>query len=95
MRLLDQLTSVLPGKRGLTRLDFCVRRILANALIPLVESGEVPSPNRTESLRSLRESPEQVFDFHKESAAVAQWVRAQFSALSPRFVSVIGQSCGG
>lgn len=95
VRLLDQLTSVLPGKRGLTRLDFCVRRILANALIPLVESGEVPSPNRTESLRSLRESPEQVFDFHKESAAVAQWVRAQFSALSPRFVSVIGQSCGG
>ena len=94
LRLLDQLTSVLPGKRGLTRLDFSVRRILSNALIPLVESGEVPSPNRTESLRSLRESPEQVFDFHKESAAVAQWVRAQFSALSPRFLSVIGQSCG-
>ena len=47
-RLLDQLTSVLPGKRGITRLDFSVRRILANALIPLVESGEVPSPNRTE-----------------------------------------------
>ena len=94
-RLLDQLTSVLPGKRGLTRLDFSVRRILANALIPLVESGEVPSPNRTESLRSLRESPEKVFDFQKESAAVAQWVRVQFSALSPRFVSVIGHSCGG
>ncbi|MDA7500053.1 hypothetical protein N8484_03175, partial [Akkermansiaceae bacterium] len=95
VRLLDQFVSVLPGKRNLTRLDFSVRRILANALIPLVESGEVPSPNRTESLRSLRESPEQVFDFHKDSAAVAQWVRNQFLALSPRFVSVIGQKCGG
>ncbi|MBT6400135.1 MAG: hypothetical protein HOK04_10125, partial [Verrucomicrobia bacterium] len=95
VRLLDQFASVLPGKRNLTRLDFSVRRILANALIPLVESGEVPSPNRTESLRSLRESPEQVFDFHKDSAAVAQWVRNQFLALSPRFVSVIGQKCGG
>ena len=95
VRLLDQFTSVLPGKRDLTRLDFSVRRILANALIPLVESGEVPSPNRTESLRSLRETPEQVFEFHKESAAVAQWVRGQFQALAPRFLSVIGQSCGG
>jgi Cdc6-like AAA superfamily ATPase len=95
VRLIDQFTSVLPGKRNLTRLDFSIRRILANALIPLVESGEVPSPNRTESLRSLRESPEQVFDFHKDSAAVAQWVRSQFFALSPRFVSVIGQRCGG
>jgi hypothetical protein len=95
VRLIDQFTSVLPGKRNLTRLDFSMRRILANALIPLVESGEVPSPNRTESLRSLRESPEQVFDFHKDSAAVAQWVRNQFPALSPRFVSVIGQRCGG
>ena len=95
VRLLDQFASVLPGKRNLTRLDFSVRRILAKALIPLVESGEVPSPNRTESLRSLRESPEQVFDFHKDSAAVAQWVRNQFLALSPRFVSVIGQKCGG
>ena len=95
VRLLDQFTSVLPGKGNLTRLDFSVRRILANALMPLVESGEVPSPNRTDSLRSLRESPEQVFDFHKDSAAVAQWVRNQFLTLSPRFVSVIGQRCGG
>lgn len=94
-RLLEQVTSVLLGKRGLTRLDFSVRRILAKALIPLVESGEVPSPNRTESLRSLRERPEKVFDFQKESAAVAQWVRAQFSVLSPRLISVLGQSCGG
>jgi Cdc6-like AAA superfamily ATPase len=95
VQLIDQFTSVLPGKRNLTRLDFSMRRILANALIPLVESGEVPSPNRTESLRSLSESPEQVFDFHKDSAAVAQWVRNQFPALSPRFVWVIGQRCGG
>ncbi|MDA7658930.1 hypothetical protein N8620_02385, partial [Akkermansiaceae bacterium] len=35
VRLLDQFASVLPGKRNLTRLDFSVRRILANALIPL------------------------------------------------------------
>ena len=94
-RILDQLTVPLPGKRELTGLDFSVRRILASALIPLVESGEVPSPNRTESLRSLRERPEEVFDFQKESAAVAQWVKAQFAALSPRLVSVLGQSCGG
>ncbi|MEN8774927.1 MAG: hypothetical protein ABF379_13945 [Akkermansiaceae bacterium] len=94
-RILDRLTAVIPGKRDLTELDFSVRRILASALIPLVESGEVPSPNRTESLRSLRERPEEVFDFQKESAAVAQWVKVQFSALSPRLVSVIGQRCGG
>lgn len=94
-RILDQLTTVLSGKKNLSGLDFCMRRLLAHALISLVESGEVPSPNRTESLRSLRERPEEVFDFQNESAAVAQWVKAQFSALSPRLVSVIGQSCGG
>ena len=37
VRLIDQFTSVLPGKRNLTRLDFSMRSILANALIPLVE----------------------------------------------------------
>lgn len=88
------VTGAAPGPKGLTRLDLITRRLFALGLIPLVESGEVPSQDLEGALTSLKESPVEVFDFHDEGASVAQWTRSQYQALSPKFVSVIANSSG-
>lgn len=93
-RLFEQLMAEIPGHEGVTKLDLLTRRLLAKGLIPMVESGEVPSSNRTESLRGLKEQPEEIFDFHQETAVVAQWVKAQFGILSPRLINMVGELCG-
>ena len=88
------ITRAAPAAGGVTRLDAITRRLFALGLIPLVESGEVPSQDLEGALTSLRESPVEVFDFHDEGASVAQWARNQYQALSPKFVSVIANLSG-
>lgn len=91
---LAAMTGTDPEVGALSRLDLITRRLFALGLIPLVQSGEVPSQDVEGALSSLRESPERVFDFHDEGASVAQWTKGQFKTLSPKFVSAIASQAG-
>ena len=92
--VLTGLTGATSPTNRLTRLDEITRRLFAHGLIPLLESGEVPSHDLEGALRSLRDRPAEVFDFHDEEASVAQWTRTQFKELSPKFVAVLANTSG-
>ena len=92
--MLTRLTETVPTMAGLTRLDLCIRKLFAQGLLPLVHSGEVPCQDKESSVASLRENPVEAFDFHQPDAAIAQWSKDQFEALSPRLSYVLSKASG-
>jgi hypothetical protein len=81
---LRRLSRHLPAAGGLTVLDLLVRRLFAEALQPLVMSGEVPCQDREGALAALRQRPVETFDFHHPNAVTAHWARENFEVLGPR-----------
>src|SRR5690606_1348298 len=79
---------------GLCVLDLVARRIFAEALQPLVKSGEVPCQDREGALSALRTRPVETFDFHHPNAVTAHWARENFEVLGPRFCFELSQRIG-
>jgi len=87
--LLDEET----GLRGLSRMEVFARRLMASALIPLIESGEVPCEDREAAMEAVRSDPLGTFDFHNPQAVTAQWAKESFPALRDRLVPHLARSC--
>ena len=83
-----------PASGGLCVLDLVTRRLLALALQPLVENGEVPCQDREAALTALRTRPVEIFDFHHPNAVTAHWTRDNFAALGQRFSIELAQRSG-
>ncbi|MGC4017352.1 MAG: hypothetical protein QM755_22990 [Luteolibacter sp.] len=84
----------LPAGGGLTVLDLLVRRLFAQALQPLVRSGEVPCQDREGALAALRNRPIETFDFHHPNAVTAHWAKENFEVLGPRLALELAQRSG-
>ena len=82
--VLRRLVRQLPTSGGLTVLDLLTRRLFADALQPLVQSGEVPCQDKEEALAALRLRPLETFDFHHADAVTAHWARENFDVLGQR-----------
>lgn len=91
--ILRHLLEDQPGHLGLTRMDVLARRTMASALVPLVESGEVPCENKQAAIDALRGDPQGTFDFHNPRAVTAQWAKESFSALSERLLPHLARAC--
>lgn len=91
---LRRLVRALPAAGGLTVLDLVTRRLFANSLQPLVNSGEVPCQDREGALTALRNRPIETFDFHHPSAVTAHWAKENFELLGPRLSLALSQSNG-
>jgi hypothetical protein len=89
-----RLVRPLPAAGGLTVLDLLTRRLFAQALQPLVNSGEVPCQDREGALTALRNRPIETFDFHHPGAVTAHWARENFELLGPRLALGLSQSSG-
>jgi len=85
------LLRPLPASGGLRVLDRVVRRLFAQALEPMVISGEVPCQDRDGALTALRARPMETFDFHHPNAITARWVKENMEALGPRLSMEIAQ----
>jgi hypothetical protein len=92
--VLRRLVRPLPAAGGLCVLDLAVRRLFAEALQPLVRSGEVPCLDRERALAALRDRPVETFDFHHPLAVTAQWARENFEVLGPRLGLELSQRTG-
>ncbi|MFD0895729.1 hypothetical protein KBB96_02010 [Luteolibacter ambystomatis] len=88
---LARLGRSLPAGGGLTVLDLLVRRLFAQALQPLVRSGEVPCQDREGALAALRNRPIETFDFHHPNAVTAHWAKENFEVLGPRLALELAQ----
>lgn len=91
---LARLGRSLPAGGGLTVLDLLVRRLFAQALQPLVRSGEVPCQDREGALAALRNRPIETFDFHHPNAVTAHWAKENFEVLGPRLALELAQRSG-
>ncbi|BCU79792.1 hypothetical protein [Luteolibacter sp. LG18] len=91
---LARLGRALPAGGGLTVLDLLVRRLFAQALQPLVRSGEVPCQDREGALAALRNRPVETFDFHHPNAVTAHWAKENFEVLGPRLALELAQRDG-
>ncbi len=88
------LLRPLPASGGLCALDRVTRRLFAQALEPMVNSGEVPCQDRDSALTALRARPVETFDFNHPNAVTARWARENFEALGPRLSMEIAQRSG-
>lgn len=88
--LLDEETR----ESGLTRMEVFARRLMASALIPLIESGEVPCEDRGAAIAALRSQPLETFDFQNPGAVTAQWAKESFPALRDRLLPHLTRACG-
>ena len=88
------LLRPLPASGGLRALDRVVRRLFAQALEPMVGSGEVPCQDRDGALTALRARPIETFDFHHPNAITARWAKENLEALGPRLSMEIAQRSG-
>ncbi len=91
---LRRLARTLPAAGGLCVLDLVTRRLFAEALQPLVKSGEVPCQDREGALAALRMRPVETFDFHHPNAVTAHWARENFEVLGPRLSFELSQRVG-
>jgi len=89
---LNQLLEPETSDPRITRLDALTRKLFAQALLPMVKSGEVPSHDRAAAEESLRERPLEAFDFNSQGAAIAQWAKQQFRLLGPRLGSSLSKT---
>lgn len=87
--LLDEETR----RGGLSRMEVFARRLMASALIPLIESGEVPCEDREAAIGALRSKPLETFDFHNSQAVTAQWAKESFPALRDRLLPHLTRAC--